>query len=101
MNMVLEKNIPALQQSIRDLDNQCQGVLKLSVTVHPLTETVSDGFCSILRSILRYGGADRPENNVQHQHLLLLIPQFLLSLLKQKKNPEITHERNYNKCFFD
>lgn len=31
MNMVLEKNIPALQQSIRDLDNQCQGALKQSV----------------------------------------------------------------------
>lgn len=73
MNMVLEKNIPALQQSIRDLDNQCQGAL---------------------RSILRYGGADRPENNVQHQSFAAhIIPDSFICDFLNKKNPEITREK--------
>lgn len=40
--------------------------------------------------ILRYGGADRPENNVQHQHLLLLTSSqtvsFVTSWTEKKRN---------------
>lgn len=82
MNMVLEKNIPAEHQRLGQSMPRC-------------TETVCDGFCSILRSILRYGGADRPENNVQHQHLLLFTSSQTVSFVTSwtnKKNRNNTRE---------
>lgn len=84
MNMVLEKNIPALQQSIRDLDNQCQGALKQSVMDFVQSWDQSWGVEELTGQRTMYN-----INIFCYSHHPR---QFHLWFLKQKKN-EITREK--------
>lgn len=91
MNMVLEKNIPALQQSIRDLDNQCQGALKQSVMDFVQSWDQSWGVEELTGQRTMYN-----INIFCYSHHPR---QFHLWFLKQKKN-EITREKLQQFFFF-